>query len=40
MIVCSFFGVLLIARPQFLFGSPGSDPSRVVIPKERMQSVV
>jgi len=38
--VFSFFGVILIARPQFLFGSPKGGPSEVVLPKERMQSVV
>ncbi|KAF8499631.1 integral membrane protein DUF6 [Russula emetica] len=37
--LCSFFGVILIARPQFLIGGPKGDPSEVVIPRERMQSV-
>lgn len=39
MLVCSFFGVILIARPQFLFGIPKGDPSEVVLPEERLQSV-
>ena|ERR1700677_4245246 len=37
--VCSFFGVILIARPQFLFGSPHSDQPMVDTPAERMISV-
>lgn len=37
--VCSFFGVILIARPQFLFGGPEGNPSEVVMPRERIQSV-
>lgn len=38
MIVCSFIGVVLISRPQFLFGSP-QDPSEVT-PTQRMLSVM
>jgi hypothetical protein len=37
--VCSFFGVILIARPQFLFGTPQSEPSRAVAPGKRTLSV-
>ncbi|KAI0274067.1 hypothetical protein BGY98DRAFT_1099244 [Russula aff. rugulosa BPL654] len=37
--LCSFIGVILIARPQFLFGDLKGDPSEVVMPRERMQSV-
>jgi len=37
--LCSFSGVILIARPQFLFGIPKEDPSEVELPEERMQSV-
>ncbi|KAN0135180.1 DUF6 domain containing protein [Lactarius tabidus] len=37
--LCSFFGVILIARPQFLFGSPPSDLPMVDTPAERMISV-
>lgn len=37
--VCSFLGVILIARPQFLFGGPKGDPSEGTPPKDRMQSV-
>ena len=42
--VCSFLGVVLISRPQFLFGSPQAflDPSEglpTVTPTERMLSV-
>ncbi|KAN0135178.1 hypothetical protein V8E53_007069 [Lactarius tabidus] len=39
--LCSFVGVLLIARPQFLFGSPQmfSDPSKVT-QTQRMFSVI
>ena len=45
MIVCSFLGVVLISRPQFLFGSSQEflDPSEglpVVTPTERMLSVL
>ncbi|KAF8476334.1 hypothetical protein DFH94DRAFT_758614 [Russula ochroleuca] len=36
---CSFFGVILIARPQFLFGSPKGDLSDSVTHGQRMQSV-
>ncbi|KAH9961745.1 hypothetical protein BC827DRAFT_1131223 [Russula dissimulans] len=36
--LCSFFGVVLIARPQFIFGSP-VDPSEAVLPEKRMLSV-
>jgi drug/metabolite transporter (DMT)-like permease len=38
-LVCSFFGVILIARPQFLFGSPKGDLSDSVTHGQRMQSV-
>jgi len=39
--LCSFVGVILIARPQFLFGSPKmfSDPSKVT-QTQRMFSVI
>ncbi|KAI0274065.1 EamA-like transporter family-domain-containing protein [Russula aff. rugulosa BPL654] len=37
--VCSFFGVILIARPPFLFGGPEGVPSEGMTPKDRMQSV-
>jgi len=37
--LCSFFGVILIARPPFLFGRLEGDPSEGILPKERMQSV-
>ncbi|KAH9974986.1 hypothetical protein BGW80DRAFT_1444588 [Lactifluus volemus] len=37
--LCSFFGVLLIARPHFLFGSPKGEPFGAVTPWERMLSV-
>ncbi|KAF8495942.1 drug/metabolite transporter [Russula emetica] len=37
--LCSFFGVILIARPQFLFGGPKGDPSEGMPSKDRMQSV-
>lgn len=39
--MCSFLGVILIARPPFLFGSPQafSDPSEVT-PAQRMLSVI
>jgi len=45
VIVCSFLGVVLIARPQFLFGSlqqflDSPDGSPVVTPTERMSSVM
>jgi hypothetical protein len=39
-LVCSFFGVVLIARPQFLFGSPKGDSSEMVMPEQRMLSVM
>jgi hypothetical protein len=39
IIVCSFFGVILIARPQFLFGGPKDDSSEGMPPKDRTQSV-
>jgi drug/metabolite transporter (DMT)-like permease len=39
LLVCSFFGVILIARPHFLFGSPKGEPSEVVTPGQRMLSV-
>ena len=38
-LVCSFFGVILIARPQFLFGGSGGDSSDTVTHGQRMQSV-
>ncbi|KAI9450018.1 hypothetical protein BJY52DRAFT_1419736 [Lactarius psammicola] len=39
--LCSFLGVILIAQPQFLFGSPQAfwDPSEVT-PTQRMLSVI
>jgi len=37
--LCSFFGVILIARPEFLFGGPKGDPSEGMPSKDRMQSV-
>ncbi|KAH9051254.1 hypothetical protein EDB87DRAFT_1666781 [Lactarius vividus] len=37
--LCSFFGVILIARPQFLFGAPQSDQPRIDTPAQRMLSV-
>ncbi|KAI0247429.1 hypothetical protein BJV78DRAFT_1157203 [Lactifluus subvellereus] len=37
--VYSLFGVILIARPQFLFGGLQTDPSGVVSPGQRMVSV-
>jgi len=37
--LCSFFGVILIARPQFLFGGPKGDPSEGMPSKDRMESV-
>ncbi|KAI9450016.1 integral membrane protein DUF6 [Lactarius psammicola] len=37
--LCSFFGVILIARPQFLFGGPQSDQPMVYTPAQRMISV-
>lgn len=37
--VCSFLGVILIARPQFLFGDPKGDLSEGIPPEDRMQSV-
>lgn len=37
--LCSFFGVILIARPQFLFGSPHSNQPMVDTPADRMISV-
>ncbi|KAH9984536.1 hypothetical protein BJV77DRAFT_1037055 [Russula vinacea] len=36
---CSFFGVILIARPEFLFGGSGGDLSDTVTHGQRMQSV-
>lgn len=39
-LVCSFSGVMLIARPQFLFGSPVGDLYEVVIPEQRSLSVM
>jgi len=40
MLVCSFFGVVLISRPQLLFGNPKGVPYKVVTPNQRMLSVV
>ncbi|KAI0247425.1 hypothetical protein BJV78DRAFT_1133292 [Lactifluus subvellereus] len=37
--LCNFFGVILIARPSFLFGSPKGNQSEVVTPGQRMLSV-
>jgi drug/metabolite transporter (DMT)-like permease len=37
--ICSFFGVILIARPQVLFGGPQVNPTVVVTSRERMISV-
>jgi len=37
--VCSFCGVILIARPQVLFGAPQENPSEVVTSGQRMISV-
>lgn len=37
--VCSFGGVILIARPQVLFGAPLENPSEVVTSGQRMFSV-
>ena len=39
LLVCSFFGVILIARPQFIFGVPQGDSSEDASPEERMHSV-
>ena len=40
MIVCSFLGVVLISRPEFLFGGmPDPTPSHVT-PTQRMLSVM
>jgi len=38
-LVCSFFGVVLIARPQFLFGNPKGDPFDAVMPEQRLLSI-
>ena len=38
LLVCSFFGVILIARPHFIFGSPKGEPSVVATPGQRMLS--
>ena len=38
--MCSLFGVILIARPQFLFGGPPENPSDVVASGKRMISVM
>ncbi|KAH9974971.1 hypothetical protein BGW80DRAFT_1559449 [Lactifluus volemus] len=38
--LCSFFGVILIARPRSLFGSRKGELSEVVVPWQRMFSVV
>ncbi|KAI0247427.1 hypothetical protein BJV78DRAFT_1364195 [Lactifluus subvellereus] len=37
--LCNFFGVILIARPSFLFGSPKGNQSEMVTPGQRMLSV-
>ncbi|KAI0274071.1 hypothetical protein BGY98DRAFT_1099247 [Russula aff. rugulosa BPL654] len=37
--ICSFGGVILIARPQVLFGAPLENPSEVVTSGQRMFSV-
>jgi len=37
--LCSLFGVVLIARPQFLFGPPKGCQSEPAMPKQRMLSV-
>jgi len=37
--LCSFSGVLLIARPQFLFGGPQSEQPNAGTPAQRMLSV-
>jgi len=37
--LCSFFGVLLIARPQFLFGSSQADQADAATPGQRMLSI-
>ena len=39
MLVCSFFGVILIARPPFLFGGLKGNQSEVVTPGQRMLSI-
>ena len=39
ILVCSFFGVLLIARPQFLFGSPHANQADAATPGQRMLSI-
>jgi len=36
----SLFGVVLIARPQFLFGGLQTDPSKEVSPGQRIMSVI
>ncbi|KAH9008781.1 hypothetical protein EDB84DRAFT_1549771, partial [Lactarius hengduanensis] len=38
--LCSFLGVILIARPQFLFGSPQAFLDPEVTPTQRMLSVM
>ncbi|KAH8986202.1 integral membrane protein DUF6 [Lactarius akahatsu] len=38
--LCSFLGVILIARPQFLFGSPQAFLDPEVTPTQRMLSVI
>jgi EamA-like transporter family len=40
VLVCSFFGVILIARPPSLFGGPKGELSEVVMPWQRMLSVM
>jgi hypothetical protein len=39
VLVFSFFGVILIARPPFLFGGPLEKPSEAVTSGKRMVSV-
>jgi hypothetical protein len=40
VLVCSFFGVILVARPRSLFGSPKGELFEAVMPWQRMLSVV
>ena len=39
VLVCSFSGVILIARPQVIFGGSQENPSEVVTSGQRMVSV-
>lgn len=45
MLVCSFLGVILIARPPLIFGDPAAEvdsddsPSRHVTPEQRLAAV-